>query len=100
MIYSVYEIKERRNGLPPAPTAFIAKTQTLVDARKKASELVWKEHVAQVRRGTNTPIRKGIFSENGYLGKVVWCTKCERILWNKDNTWYGVAYDGRLEGKV
>lgn len=98
MVYSIYEIKERRSGQVPAPTSFIAKTQTLIDARKKASELIWKEHIEHPY--TERPIRRGIFKAEEFIGKVTWCIRCKKVLWNEGKGWYALTKSGRLGKKV
>ena len=96
-MYAVYEVKDRKGGL--TPTVLIVSTDTLTDARKRAYALIWKEHMRQ--RGIDgTLMRKGIFRSTERIGKVIWCPKCNRILWNDGKEWYTLMKNGRLGKKV
>lgn len=96
-MYAVCEVKDRKGRL--SPTDLIVSTDTLTDARKRAYALIWKEHMRQ--RGTDsTPIRKGIFRSTERIGKVIWCPKCNKILWNDNENWYTLMKNGRLGKKV
>lgn len=96
-MYTVCNVKDRKGEL--SPTDFIVSTDTLTDARKRAYALVWKEHMGR-RRTDSTPIRKGIFKSTERIGKVTWCPKCNKILWNDGKEWYTLMKNGRLGKKV
>ena len=94
-MYTVCEVKDRKGEL--SPTDFIVSTDTLTDARKKAYEIVWKEHM---RKGADRPIKKGVFKAGEKVKKVTWCPKCKKILWNDGKEWYALMKNGRLGKKV
>ena len=94
-MYTVCNVKDRKGEL--SPTDFIVSTNTLTDARKKAYEIVWKEHM---RNGTNKPIKKGVFKAGEEVKKVTWCPRCKKILWNDGKEWYTLMKNGRLGKKI
>ncbi len=74
---------------------------TLTDARKEAYDQIAREHYGHVmKRIYNRQIVKDILKDRKYLGKVTWCPKCERILWNDGKEWYALTKNGRLGKKM
>lgn len=96
MTYTICEIEEKDGRL--TPVKFVASTSTLTDARKKAYAIVWNNHKGT--HNSDRPNKRGIFGPKGKVGKVTWCTKCNKILWNDGKAWYSLASDGKLKKKV
>ena len=96
MGYKVCDIKEKDGGYVPVRP--LTSADTLTDARKKAYGIVWNEHTRHPH--TENPIRKGVFKAERFVGKVTWCTRCEKVLWNEDKDWHALMKSGRLGKKV
>lgn len=103
MTYTICNVsntqKDRKGNPKSIPHIF--DISTLTDARKEAYTQITREHSAHIsKRVYDRPIKKEILKNGVYLGKTIWCPKCERILWNNGKEWYTLTKNGRLGKKV
>lgn len=96
MGFKVCDIKEKDGCFVPVRP--LTSADTLTDARKKAYGIVWNEHT--IHPHTERPVRKGVFKAGEFIGKVTWCIRCEKVLWNEGKNWYALTKSGKLGKRV